>query len=105
MYRLISGKLSQRAFIRLFQKQHPHMMLLERSRFNRRLHQLLHIVKLIRNKLRDNTKNLGDKGIVDSFPIPIYKPNRSFRVSIFRDYADIGFNATKNLDSMDLKHM
>lgn len=42
-------------------------------------------------------------GIMDSFPIPLYQGVRNFRVKIFREHADIGYNATKKIHYYSFK--
>ncbi|HFI0426102.1 TPA: IS982 family transposase [Streptococcus suis] len=89
------GMTSQRHFYnicRLF----PCGRLLERSRFNRRSRQLIWLVQLIRKAMSEMLPS--DKlAIIDSFPLPLCQPVRNHRATIFKGFADIGYNASKHL--------
>ena len=70
---------------------------LSHSRFNRRSRQLLKLVYQIRQELNQKI-NLSDQLlIIDSFPVPVCQPIRNYQAKIFRDYADIGYKATKKI--------
>ncbi|MCW1056960.1 IS982 family transposase, partial [Streptococcus anginosus] len=70
--------------------------LLERSRFNRRTKHLIWLVQLIRQAL-SGALSPDSIVIMDSFPLPLCQPIRNHRAKIFSDFADIGYNAAKNL--------
>ena len=55
------------------------------------------LVYQIRQELNQKI-NLSDQLlIIDSFPVPVCQPIRNYRAKIFRDYADIGYKATKKI--------
>lgn len=70
---------------------------LSHSRFNRRARRLLPLIYSIRRYLNQETDLTGRMMIIDSFPVPLCQPIRNHRVKIFRDYADIGYKATKKV--------
>lgn len=70
---------------------------ISQSRFNRRARQLLPLIYLIRRNLNQEADLTDRFIIVDSFPIPVCQPVRNRRVKIFKDYADIGYKATKKI--------
>lgn len=70
---------------------------LSHSRFNRRARQLLRLIYQIRHELNQNINLSGQLLIIDSFPVPVCQPVRNYRAKIFRDYADIGYKATKKV--------
>ena len=74
---------SQRRFCKFF-------VGLSHSRFNRRAHQLLPLIYLIRHILNQEVDLSGRILIIDSFPVPVCQPVRNYRVKIFRGVADIG---------------
>ena len=89
------GITSQRRFYRICQLFFGGN-LLERSRFNRRTKHLIWLVQLIRQAL-SGALSPDSIVIMDSFPLPLCQPIRNHRAKIFSDFADIGYNAAKNL--------
>ncbi|MFK4936795.1 IS982 family transposase [Lactococcus garvieae] len=69
---------------------------IEYSRFTRRCAALLPNLQLMRQALVFQEIQNIDVAIIDSFPIPLCQPVRNFRSKVLRDYADIGYNATKD---------
>ncbi|WP_285023914.1 IS982 family transposase [Lactococcus garvieae] len=69
---------------------------LEYSRFVRRCNALLPSIQLIRQALVFKEVEGIDVSIIDSFPIPLCQPIRNFRSKGLKDYANIGYNATKD---------
>lgn len=70
--------------------------LLERSRFNRRARQLIWIFQLIRQAMNGQIPS-ETVVIMDSFPLPLCQTIRNHRTKIFKEIADIGYNASKNM--------
>lgn len=89
------GIKSQRHFYRIC-RLFPCGKLLERSRFNRRAKQLIWLVQIIREAM--NQQISPDTIVVmDSFPLVLCQSIRNHKASIFNDWADIGFNASKKM--------
>ena len=70
--------------------------LLERSRFNRRARQLIWIFQLIRQAMNGQIPS-ETVVIMDSFPLPLCQTIRNHRTKIFKEIADIVYNASKNM--------
>ncbi|GAB2022368.1 IS982-like element ISEfm1 family transposase [Pseudolactococcus yaeyamensis] len=68
---------------------------LEYSRFVRRCNALLPSIQHIRQNLVFQEIKGISVSIIDSFPIPLCQPVRNFRSNVLGEYADIGYNATK----------
>ncbi|MFD2254091.1 IS982 family transposase [Lactococcus formosensis subsp. bovis] len=68
---------------------------IEYSRFTRRCAALLPSLQLIRQALVFKEVEGISVSIIDSFPISLCQPIRNLRSKVLGDYADIGFNATK----------
>lgn len=69
---------------------------IEYSRFTRRCAPLLPSLQLIRQALVFQEIQNIDVSIIDSFPIPLCQLVRNVRSKVLGDYADIGYNATKD---------
>ncbi|MEY8735976.1 IS982 family transposase [Lactobacillus sp. AN1001] len=103
---LLIRQKSQRFFFKLFPVLFPRRTMLERSRFNRRLNQLLPVINAIRVNLTKHVIIPDDTAIIDSFPVLVCNPIRNFRAKLFKGVANIGFNATKNISFYGFKvHM
>lgn len=89
------GITSQARFCRLLKQLFPQWAL-ERSRFNRRVRQLLPILQCLRRCLTKRCE-YSDLAIIDSFPVPLCQSVRNQRVRIFQPIANIGYNATKGV--------
>ncbi|MDK6788302.1 transposase, partial [Actinotignum timonense] len=57
---------------------------------------LIWLVQLIRQAL-SGALSPDSIVIMDSFPLPLCQPIRNHIAKIFSDFADIGYNAAKNL--------
>ncbi|BDW47481.1 IS982 family transposase [Lactococcus garvieae] len=68
---------------------------LEYSRFVRRCNALLPSIQVIRQALVLKEIEGISVSIIDSFPIPLCQPIRNFRSNVLGEYANIGYNATK----------
>lgn len=62
----------------------------------RRCNTLLPSIQRIRQTLVFQEIAGINVSIIDSFPIPLCQPVRNFRSTVLGDYANIGYNATKN---------
>ena len=92
------GITSERKFFNVVKSLVPTELgdkLLHRTRFNRRCRQLLPVISLFRRKLIEIVGPGSDLGIIDSFPMPICHNARKNRAVIFKEIADVGYNATK----------
>jgi Transposase DDE domain. len=69
---------------------------LEYSRFVRRCNALLPSIQLIRQGLVFQEIKGISVSIIDSFPIALCQPVRNLRSCVLGDYADVGYNATKD---------
>lgn len=83
-----------RSFYQLFCDVMPDLPMLEYSRFMRRCKDLIPVLQAIRNGLLKRA-HYGDIAIIDSLPLPLCKTVRNFRVRLFKDFANVGYNATK----------
>lgn len=72
-----------------------HGKLPERSRFNRICRNAGQLLQLIRFGLVNDRANQPTYTIIDSLPLPLCDPIRNHRAKALKDYADIGYNATK----------
>lgn len=68
---------------------------LEYSRFVRRCNALMPCIQSIRRALVFQEVQDIKVSIIDSFPIPMCQPIRNIRSCVLGDYADIGYNSTK----------
>lgn len=69
---------------------------LEYSRFVPRCNAVLPSIQRIRQTLVFQEVKGIIVSIIDSFPIPLCQPIRNFRSTVLGDYANIGYNATKD---------
>lgn len=88
------GIKSQRKFYRMY-CFFSRVKRLERSRFNRRCRYLRPLLQLIRQRL--NQCDFQELVIIDSFPMPLCQPIRNSRAKLLKDFANIGFNAAKQM--------
>lgn len=96
------GITSQTRFYQIVKTLLPGLNLLERSRFNRRCRSLGPVLQRIRIMLTQRCQR-SDIAIIDSFPVPLCQNIRNQRAKVFRDYANIGYNATKKMWFYGLK--
>lgn len=69
---------------------------LEYFRFVRRCNAFLPSIQVIRQELVFKEVEGISVSIIDSFPIPLCQPIRNFRSKVLGEYANIGYNATKD---------
>jgi len=75
----------------------------ERSRYYRICGLLVNVIKIIRVKYVKSLHDNSPFSILDSMPIPLCTPIRNNRAKLFKEVANIGFNATKNSHFYGLK--
>lgn len=93
----ISNIQSQREFFKLAQQFIPHQVRLDRTRFNRRVRQLLPVMIAIRQGLTREFAQTGQIAIIDSLPNPLCQKVRNRCTKIFPGLANLGYNATKDM--------
>lgn len=86
------GIKSQRCFYQLFLVKTG----LERTRFYRRAHYLIPLLKLIHQGMTEQFHH-DDIVMMDSFPLPICLPARNYNVHIFRDTATVAYKPSKKM--------
>lgn len=66
------------------------------TRFYRKINNLKPTVELMNQELlKENVPEEEKLRIIDSLPIPLFKPSRNFRAYGVSEIADIGYNSTK----------
>ena len=104
VYQVLYFQTSQRRFLSYFDKHFP-VKHLEPSRFNRRLNNLVTVMKYIEQELKLKS-GTPDFTIIDSFPMPLCNPVRRYTCKVLEGIADQGYNATKRTWFYGLKvHM
>jgi len=88
------GIKSQRKFYRIYQLLSDSSQL-ERSCFNRRCRYLVTLFQLIRERF--NQLEFQELVIIDSFPILLCHPIRNCRARLLTNFANIGYNASKQM--------
>lgn len=93
-WQVVLGITNQYAYYRFLKSLHI-LNLPERSRFNRISNRGEQLLQLIRIGLVQKLRLKPRYTIIDSFPMPLCKSIRNRRAKVFRNQANIGYNATK----------
>ncbi|WP_125606309.1 IS982 family transposase [Lapidilactobacillus bayanensis] len=97
---------TQSFFCALMSALLPTKIVITRSRFNRRAHQLLPVINAMRQGIARDYAQTGEIAIIDSLLNPLCAKVRNFRAKIFSGSANIGYNATKKMPFYGFKtHM
>lgn len=88
-------KKSQSAGYNFLKSNFPNLVnYIERSRFNRKVRNLMTVIKAIREEINKNNQKEKYK-IIDSFPLPVIKFGRAHFGKRLREYSTYGYCASK----------